>query len=337
MWMRTALSVAAAASAVARGKDTIMSGRNSMRTGSLARAVGWLNSPELDSADLRERVVLFDFWTYTCINWRRTLPWLRSWAERYRDQGLVVIGVHTPEFEFEKDIDNVRRAVKAQGVDYPVAIDSNYEIWDAFENRYWPALYLVDAQGRVRHRQFGEGDYDQIEAIIVNLLVESGRKLAMPHDHTPMGQGAEATADWQNLRSPETYLGQARSAEPARDGLAPAGLKLNQWVLIGSWSTRRESTISRQPHGSIAMRFHARDLHLVMGPASRDTRVRFRVSLDGEEPGEARGVDVDARGLGTIEQPRMYTLIRQSSPIPDRLFEIEFLDPGAEVFVFTFG
>jgi thiol-disulfide isomerase/thioredoxin len=294
---------------------------------SLQHATGWLNSKPLSPADLRGKVVLVDFWTYTCINWRRTLPWLRAWAEKYRDSGLVVVGVHTPEFGFEADVANVRREAKAQGVDYPIALDSQYGVWRAFDNHYWPALYLVDAQGRIRHHQFGEGDYDQIEALIRLLLTEAGSGALPPTVGTLAGQGAEAGADWQNLRSPETYLGRGRS-----EGLLSSSPKL-----VGSWTREDEYARSTASGNRIVYRFHARDVHLVMGPGAGGKTLRFRVTLDGNPPSESRGVDVDAQGNGVVDAPKMYQLIRQRAPIESRTFEIEFLDPGAEVFVFTFG
>ena len=309
--------------------------RTSYETDSLGRAIEWINSPPLNTADLRGKVVLVDFWTYSCINWRRTLPYLRDWAEKYREHGLVVIGVHTPEFGFEKDIANVRRAMREQHIDYPVAIDSDYAIWEAFDNHYWPALYFIDAQGRIRHQQFGEGDYEQLEATIVELLAEAGRSLPTPEPAELPGQGAEAAADWKNLRSPETYLGNARSGTPASTGTAP--LRLNQWALAGDWTSQRESSLLTETGGKISYRFHARDVHLVMGPGPSGRPVRFRLTLDGQAPGASQGVDVDAQGRGVIDQPRMYTLIRQAGPIKDRLIEIEFLDAGAEAFAFTFG
>jgi len=295
----------------------------------LTYADAWLNSPPLRNADLRGKVVLVDFWTYTCINWRRTMPWLRAWAVKYKDQGLVVVGVHTPEFSFEKEVDNVRRVAKEQHVDYPIAIDSHYAVWNAFDNHYWPAVYLIDAQGRIRHRQFGEGDYDQLERVIQQLLTEAGhtgfdRALA-----TVDAKGAEAAADWKNLRTLETYLGSGHG-ETSKD-----------WSLEGAWTRRTEAAVLGQAkdktNGKITYRFHARDVHLVMGPAKRGTPVRFRVRIDGQPPGAAHGVDVDDAGFGTVDQPRMYQLIRQPGPIGDRQLEIEFLDPGVEAFSFTFG
>lgn len=291
----------------------------------LAGADTWINSAPLSTSDLRGKVVLVDFWTYTCINWRRTMPWLRAWSQKYRDQGLVVIGVHTPEFSFEKDPDNVRRAAKELRVDYPIAVDSRYAIWNAFDNHYWPALYFIDAQGRIRHQQFGEGDYDRLELVIQQLLAESGHSA---FDRTLVSvdaQGAEVPADWKNLGTPETYFGAGR----AEGASAPK--------LEGAWSVRKEAAVSKKSNSKVLYRFHARDVHLVMGPATRGTPVRFRVLIDGQPPHAAHGVDIDEAGQGTVDQPRMYQLIRQPGPIAERLIEIEFLDPGVEVFSFTFG
>jgi thiol-disulfide isomerase/thioredoxin len=314
---------------------------------SLARATAWLNSEPLNSEGLRGKVVLVDFWTYSCINWRRTVPYLRAWTQKYKDRGLVVIGVHTPEFGFEKDLDNVRRHAKEQNVDYPIAVDSDYGIWQAFHNRYWPALYFIDAQGRVRHHVFGEGEYEQSERIIQQLLSEAGHTVADRRLVTLDARGAEAGADWKNLRSPETYVGYGRAerfVSPGREVFdqakvypAPVRLGVNDWALSGEWTIRKELTESNKANAKLTYRFHARDLHLVMGPATRGTPVRFRVLIDGLPPGASHGVDIDDQGHGTLDQPRMYQLIRQSTPITDREFEIEFLDAGAEVFSVTFG
>ncbi len=312
----------------------------------LERATGWLNSPPLTEADLRGKVVIVDFWTYTCINWLRTLPYVRAWAEKYRDQGLVVIGVHTPEFEFEKNARNVSAALQAMGISYPVAIDNDYGIWSAFSNQAWPALYFIDAQGRVRHRQFGEGDYENAERIIQQLLTEAGRDTA--RDLVSVNpRGVEAAADWATLKSPETYLGYDRAANfasPAGAKLgvpriyaAPNGLKLNHWALSGAWTVQRQASVLNGPRGRIAYRWRARDLHLVMGPTANGTAGRFRVLIDGQPPGAAHGGDIDEQGNGTVTEQRLYQLIRQPGPITERLFEIEFLDPGVEVFALTFG
>jgi len=311
---------------------------------SLGGATGWLNSQPLTAAGLRGKVVLIDFWTYTCINWLRTLPYVRAWAEKYKDRGLVVIGVHTPEFPFEKDIENIRRAAKEMRVAYPIAIDSDYAIWRAFNNAYWPALYFIDKNGRIRHHHFGEGGYEQSERIIQQLLGgnATGRELVSVE-----GRGAEAPADWSNLKSPENYLGYERTENFASPGgavldkrqvyAAPAQLRLNQWALSGDWTIGKQAALLNEVNGRIAYRFHARDLHLVMGPAVRGKSVRFRLLIDGQPPGAARGIDVDAQGNGTLAEPRMYQLIRQQKPITDRQFEIEFLGPGVEAFAFTFG
>jgi len=293
---------------------------------SLGRTEAWLNSPPLTEAGLRGKVVLVEFWTYTCINWLRVQPYVRAWAEKYKDQGLVVIGVHAPEFSFEKDLENVRRAVKDLNVGYPVAVDNDHTIWRAFDNHYWPALYFVDAQGRIRHHQYGEGSYPESERVIQQLLAESGSR-DIPRDLvSEEGRGAEAPADWSNLRSPENYLGIQRT-----QGFGSI------WTLEGKWAKGPESIVLTQGGGKIRYRFHARDLHLVMGPAMQGRAVRFRVLIDGRPPGPAHGSDVDAEGYGILDQQRMYQLIRQQKPIAARLFEIEFLDPGAEAFAFTFG
>jgi len=314
---------------------------------SLEGATGWLNSQPLSAAGLRGRVVLIDFWTYTCINWRRTLPYIRAWSEKYKDHGLVVIGVHSPEFTFERNADNVRWAVKAVGIEYPVAIDSDLAIWRAFNNEYWPALYFIDARGRIRHHQFGEGEYDLSETVIQRLLAEA--KLS-DHDHALVSvdaQGAEVAADWGSLGSQENYVGYERTENFAFPGgavrnkphayVAPAQLQLNHWALSGDWTLTKEAAVLNHANGRIAYRFHARDLHLVMGPAARAASVRFRVFINGQPPLAAHGVDVDAQGNGTVIEQRLYQLIRQSEPIADQRFEIEFLDPGAEAFSFTFG
>ena len=314
---------------------------------SLGGAIEWINSPPLTAAGLRGKVVLVDFWTYTCINWLRTLPYVRAWAAKYKNHGLVVIGVHSPEFDFEKDITNVRRAVKEMKIDYPIAVDSDHAVWRAFHNEYWPALYFVDAQGRIRHHQFGEGEYEASEKIIQQLLTEAGvigigRELVSVD-----ARGLEAAADWSNLKSPENYIGYERTENFASPGgaaldkrrvyAAPARLNLNHWALSGDWTVGRQATVLNRANGRIAYRFHARDLHLVMGPVVRGTSTRFRVLIDGHPPGGARGTDVDDRAIGTVADQRLYQLIRQPYPIADRVFEIEFLDPGVAAFAFTFG
>ncbi len=308
---------------------------------SLDGATGWLNSQPLSTADLKGKVVLVDFWTYTCINWLRTLSYIRAWAEKYEEHGLVVIGVHTPEFPFEHDVDNVREAAKEMAVEYPVALDSDYGIWRAFDNHYWPAAYVADAEGRIRHHRFGEGGYDELERIIQRLLGVDGDLVSVsPH-------GFEAQADWANLGSPETYLGyeQAQNfASPAgaspgegHSYVAPDRLKLNHWALAGDWTLEKRASVLNQADGRISFRFHARDVHLVMGPPERGTSVPFRVLLDGHTPGSAHGVDIDEDGHGAVAQQRLHQLIRQEGQIDDRTFEITFLAPGVEAYVFTFG
>jgi thiol-disulfide isomerase/thioredoxin len=314
---------------------------------SLAGATGWLNSPPLTAAGLRGKVVLVDFWTYTCINWLRTLPYLRAWAEKYQQHGLMVIGVHTPEFDVEHDLDNVRRAVKDLRVGYPVAIDNDYAIWSAFDNHYWPALYVADAQGKIRHHQFGEGGYEQSEMILQQLLTVAGVNGIGQELISVDAGGVEAAADWASLRSPENYLGYERTENFASSNgavldtphvyAAPARLALNHWALAGDWTVKRQAIGLNQAEGRIAYRFHARDLHLVMGPATPGTPVRFRVGIDGQPPGAAHGTDVDDQGSGTVTEPRLYQLIRQPGPITDRTFEVTFLDPGVHAYAFTFG
>ena len=314
---------------------------------SLERADEWLNSPPLTASALRGKVVLIDFWTYTCINWLRTLPYVRAWDEKYRNQGLVVIGVHAPEFSFEKNLNNVRWAVKDMRVGYPVAVDNEHVIWRAFRNQYWPALYFIDAQGRLRHHHFGEGAYEQSEMIIQRLLTEAGAGGIGDELVSVDARGLEAPADWASLKSPENYVGYERTQNFASPGGAmldkprmyelPARLRLNEWALSGDWTVRKDATALNKANGSIAYRFHARDLHLVMGPATPGTSVRFRLLIDGQPPGAARGSDVDEQGYGTVTEQRLYQLIRQGKPIADRQFQIEFLGPGVEAFAFTFG
>jgi thiol-disulfide isomerase/thioredoxin len=280
------------------------------RLPSLGRATGWLNSQPLTTAGLRGKVVLVEFWTYSCINWLRTLPYVRAWAEKYKDRGLVVIGVHAPEFEFEKDVDNVRRAAQDMRVDYPIAIDSDHAIWRAFNNQYWPALYFVDAQGRIRHHQFGEGEYEQSEVVIQQLLAEAGVGGIGQELVSVDARGAEAAADWGSLKSPENYVGYDRTENFASPGGAvldkrrvyavPARLRLNQWALSGDWTLKKQATVLNKANGGIAYRFHARDLHLVMGPTARGTSVRCRVLIDGQPPGAAHGIDVDDQATARL-------------------------------------
>jgi thiol-disulfide isomerase/thioredoxin len=310
-------------------------------------ATGWLNSAALTPASLRGKVVLVDFWTYTCINWLRQLPYVRAWAEKYSGLGLVVVGVHTPEFSFEHNADNVRQAVQEMGISYPVATDNNYEVWLAFGNHYWPALYFADAQGRIRHHHFGEGEYGQSEMVIQQLLAEAGSTGAGTGMVSVDPSGLEAPADWASLRSPENYTGYERTDGFASPGgpvprephvyTVPARLGLNQWALSGDWTMDDEATTLNAAGGQIACRFHARDLNLVMGPAAPGTPQRFRVSIDGQPPGQAHGSDTDADGNGTLSQQRVYQLIRQRGPITERTFEISFPGPGAQAYVFTFG
>ena len=313
----------------------------------LSGAVGWLNSSPLTPEGLRGKVVLVDIWTYTCVNWLRTLPYVRAWAKRYGPQGLVVIGVHSPEFPFEHQLENVRWAASALRVDYPIAIDNDFLVWRAFENEVWPALYLIDSQGRIRHHQFGEGGYQETERAIQGLLQEAGKGTA-GGDLTPVKpQGLEVPADWDNVDSPETYVGYAQAqgfaspGGPQRNASAryeiPSRLGLNHWGLSGDWTLRAQGAALGRGPGRIAYRFHARDLNLVLGPAPGKDSVGFRVLIDGKPPGAAHGVDVDEKGHGTVTRQRTYQLIRQPAPIVDRVFQIEFEDGGVEAYDFTFG
>ena len=314
---------------------------------SLDGAVDWLNSKPLGTKQLKGKVVLIDFWTYTCINCLRAIPYVEAWAEKYRNDGLVVIGVHTPEFAFEKDQDNVARAVNELKITYPVAIDSNYVIWKAFDNQYWPAHYFIDRQGKIRHHHFGEGEYDESERVIRQLLKEGEANLAVTGLVQVSGAGALAAADVQNVQSPETYIGYARkehfvSPEPLKKDIStiytsPGRLSGNEWALAGKWDVADERATLGAAPGKIVFRFHARDLHLVLGPAKGNKPVRFRVLLDGTAPADDRGTDVDAEGNGTVKEYRLYQLIRQKGKIEDRTFQIEFLDPGVQAFAFTFG
>jgi cytochrome c biogenesis protein CcdA/thiol-disulfide isomerase/thioredoxin len=313
---------------------------------SLAGAVEWLNSPPLTMEALKGKVVLVDFWTYSCINCLRAIPYVRAWADKYRDQGLVVIGVHAPEFAFEKNADNVRKAVADLKLDYPVAIDNNYAIWRAFQNEYWPAHYFIDAQGRVRHHHFGEGDYDESERVIQELLAEAGKTGVSSNIVAVNASGAEAAADIEDVRSPETYIGYTR----AENFVSPGGAvpdaphlydvqapKLNEWGVAGNWTIGGEDATLNQKGGAIAYRFHARDLHLVLGPGPDGAPVHFRVTIDGAAPGASHGADVDAEGMGVVEGQRLYQLVRQDGVVGDHTFRIEFLDPGVQAFAFTFG
>jgi len=307
----------------------------------------WLNSPPLSAESLRGKVVLIDFWTYSCINCLRAIPHVRAWAEKYQDQGLVVIGVHTPEFAFERKIENVQRAITQQKIDYPVAVDNNYAVWRALNNQYWPAHYFVDGKGRIRHHHFGEGEYDQSERVIQQLLREAGAADVASDVVTVNATGAEAAPDFDNVLSPETYLGFQR----ARNFISPGGFvrggikhytsaapRLNEWGLTGQWVVNEEHASLKGASGGIVFRFHARDLHLVLGPGSDGKPIRFKVTIDGAAPGPLHGVDIDAEGVGVVQEERLYQLIRQrSDAIGEHRFEIQFLDPGVQAYAFTFG
>ena len=314
---------------------------------SLAGAVGWLNSPPLTRQALKGHVVLVDFWTYSCINCLRSLPYVEAWARKYRDQGLIVIGVHAPEFAFERNSDNVRAAIKKFGIDYPVAIDNNYAIWRAFNNEYWPADYFIDADGHIRYHQFGEGGYGEGERVIQELLREAGDKAVPTGVVAVAGGGIEEAADVADIASPETYIGTDRATnfvspggavpDQPHDYTAPAALALNQWALAGSWRVGAEDAVLDQPGGAIIFRFHARDLNLVLGPAQDGQPVRFQVLIDGHAPGSDHGVDIDADGNGMVTGQRLYQLIRLTGPVADHTFSIRFLDPGVDAYSFTFG
>jgi thiol-disulfide isomerase/thioredoxin len=313
----------------------------------LAGATGWINSPPLTAKELKGKVVLVDFWDYSCINCIRAIPYIRAWAEKYKDSGLVVIGVHTPEFDIEKEMPNVQKAVNKFGITYPVALDNDQKIWNAFHNEYWPAHYFIDAKGKVRYEHFGEGEYDQSEKWIQKLLKEAN---ANPMAAAPVnirGQGVEAAPDMVDVGSPETYIGYAR----AKNFTSPGGIKrdveqiytepkrlfMNEWGLAGKWNDHRQVAVLGDAGGKIVFRFHARDLHLVLGPSADGKPVRFRVTIDGQAPGQSHGVDTDAQGNGVVTEHRLYQLIRQNGPIKDHTFAIEFLDPGVQAFSFTFG
>jgi cytochrome c biogenesis protein CcdA/thiol-disulfide isomerase/thioredoxin len=313
----------------------------------LTGAVGWLNSAPLTRDSLRGKVVLIDFWTYSCINCLRALPYVKEWAAKYKDSGLVVIGVHTPEFAFEKERTNVEKAVRDLKITYPVAIDSDYRIWQAFNNQYWPAHYFIDGKGRIRYHHFGEGEYDQSERVIQELLKENGATSLSSGTVNVAATGSEAAPDDADVRSPETYIGYSRadhfaSAEPiaqdSRKVYTPnPRLSLNQWALSGSWNVGAESAVLQSAPGKIVFRFHARDLHLVLGTVKDGKPVRFRVRLDGTAPNEDHGADTDSDGAGSVQGHRLYQLIRQKGTVEDRTFEIEFLDPTVQAFAFTFG
>ena len=310
-------------------------------------ATTWLNSRPLSTSSLHGKVVLVQFWTYSCINWRRTLPYVRAWSLKYASAGLVVIGVHSPEFDFEKEVGNVQKATRDANIGFPVAVDNEHAIWNAFGNEYWPALYFVDAHGRIRHRQFGEGEYEHSERIIQELLVEAGASALPPVSTSVPTSGTEVPASWADLRSQENYLGYRRTenfsspvgAFPGERQVypTPAPLELNHWALTGDWLMDPGAVTLNRASGRVAYRFHARDLHLVMRAATPGATVRFRVRLDGQPPMDAHGDDVDAQGNGMVSEPRLYQLIRQPQPIVDRDFEIEFFDAPVEAFSFTFG
>jgi thiol-disulfide isomerase/thioredoxin len=314
---------------------------------SLAGATGWLNSAPLTTDGLRGNVVLVDFWTYTCINWLRTLAYVRAWAQKYEDQGLVVVGVHTPEFPFEREPTNVRTAAGELRVGYPIALDNHYAIWSAFGNHYWPAVYIADTQGRIRHHQFGEGGYDECERVIQLLLSERGGGDVSGNLVDVAPDGVEAQADWRDLKSPETYLGQGQTRNFASPGgarlneqhsyVAPDQLILNHWGLSGEWTVERGASVLNGAAGQIAFRYRARDVNLVIGLRGPGGAVPFRVLVDGEPPGDAHGLDVDGNGHGAVVQERLYQLIRTPGSITERTVEISFLAPGVEAYVFTFG
>ncbi|HEY4161777.1 MAG TPA: cytochrome c biogenesis protein DipZ [Dongiaceae bacterium] len=350
--------------AMMSGNNAMMSGNNAMMQAKpaaqtdapklptegdlpdLSGAVQWLNSPPLTAQSLKGKVVLVDFWTYSCINCLRAIPYVRAWAEKYKDQGLVVIGVHSPEFAFEKNVDNVKKAVADLKITYPVAIDNDYKIWRAFDNEYWPAHYFIDAQGHIRHHHFGEGSYDESERVIQELLKEAG------HSNMPGGivsvnaSGAEAASDQNDVQSPETYVGYERAQNFVSTGGAVQDAshvytvgqpRLNEWGLNGDWTIANQNATLNQKDGSIVYRFHARDLHLVLGPSADGKPVRFKVTIDGAAPGANHGTDTDADGAGTVTGQRLYQLVRQSGPVADHTFEIQFLDPGVQAYAFTFG
>lgn len=340
-WLRKAVvlltSMVLASAANAGGQQTLPD---------LSGATSWLNSPPLNRDQLKGKVVLIDFWTYSCINCLRSLPYLRAWDARYKASGLVIIGVHTPEFNFEKNPANIQKALLKFGITYPVAVDSERRIWDAFHNQYWPAHYFIDAKGRVRYHHFGEGNYAESERWIQELLKERKDATQPPSGALPLqASGAEIAADNAALASPETYIGYQRAERFSSSGglrhdraqvyLAPSSLKRNQWAFSGSWIDHGEAAVLNAAHGSILFRFHARDLHLVLGPGAAP--VRFRIRIDGQAPGADHGVDCDEQGFGTVTEDRLYQLVRQRETIEDRTFEIEFLDPGVQAFAFTFG
>ena len=346
-WIRRCVGVAVMVGVLsAGGVESQPAVRDEGRLPDLGGAVGWLNSAELNGKSLRGKVVLVDIWTYSCINSLRQLPYMKAWAAKYKDAGLVVIGVHSPEFGFEKERTNVEKAVQDYKVMYPVAIDSDLKIWDGFNNRYWPADYIIDAKGRIRYHHSGEGDYDKSERVIQELLKENGATGVDGSLVAVSGNGVEA-APGADVRSPETYVGYGRTenfASPerlAQDSRktysSPANPALNQWGLSGSWNVGAESAVLQAGPGKILFRFHGRDLHMVLAPGKDGKAVRFKVTLDGAAPGEDGGVDVSGDGAGEVREPRLYQLIRQKGAVRDRTFVIEFLDPGVRTFSFTFG
>jgi thiol-disulfide isomerase/thioredoxin len=313
---------------------------------SLSGAVEWLNSKPLTAEDLKGKVVVVDFWTYSCINCLRAIPYVRAWAQKYRDHGLVVIGVHAPEFAFERSVDNVKKAVATLGIGYPVAIDNEYKIWRAFENEYWPAHYFIDATGQIRHHHFGEGDYDESERVIQKLLTDAGDSNVPTGIVTVNASGAEAASATADVESPETYIGYNRIEHFVSPGgvvqdtghVYTAGApQLNDWSLTGNWTIGNERALLNEKDGSILYRFHARDLHLVLGPAAEGRAVRFVVTIDGKAPGASHGVDVDPEGQGVVTAQRLYQLVRDPGTVADHSFEIRFLDPGVQAYAFTFG
>ncbi|QHS53099.1 thioredoxin family protein [Edaphobacter sp. 12200R-103] len=313
----------------------------------LSGATAWINSAPLTAKQLKGKVVLVDFWDYSCINCIRAFPYIRAWAEKYKDSGLVVIGVHTPEFDIEKERANVQKAVNKYGITYPVALDNNYAVWNAFHNQFWPAHYFIDAKGKVRYEHFGEGEYAQSERWIQDLLKEANAKPMPASTVNVHGQGAQAAADMKDVRSPETYIGYARAEHFVSPGginrevdhiyTVPGRLGLNDWGLAGKWLDHRQVAVLQSAGGKIVFRFHARDLHLVLGPTADSKPVRFRITIDGQAPGENHGVDTDPQGNGVVTEHRLYQLVRQKDAIKDHTFTIEFLDAGVQAFSFTFG
>jgi thiol-disulfide isomerase/thioredoxin len=343
----TALSPVGIRGSLARAQELPSIVGSSPLYGALPGATGWINSGPLSGKDLKGKVVLVDFWDYSCINCIRAIPYVRAWADKYKDSGLVVIGVHAPEFDVEKQIPNVEKAVHKFGITYPVAVDSNYAIWNAFHNQFWPAHYFIDAKGKVRYEHFGEGDYDQSERWIQQLLKEANAK-PMPSGLVNIhGQGAQAAADMSEVHSPETYIGYARAENFASPGgieqdaehlyVEPNHLRLNEWGLAGQWLDHKQAAMLQTAGGKIVFLFHARDLHLVLGPNVDGKPVRFKVTIDGQAPEGNHGVDTDAEGNGVVRDDRLYQLIRQSGPVKDHTFTIEFKDPGVQAFSFTFG